>query len=242
MLSAPSKAPVKKSRFSIMRVLLATLLVLFIFMVVGVLRALLRGPIDASRAETTSNLKQLGLALFDFEEEYGTFPSWRIYDEHPEKFPNATRGASSNDLLGMLVAGGFADNEEIFHVYHGSRSRKKTDNVFDTPKTLLEPGECEFGYVTLEDGQALSTTTASSALPLLVAPLMPGSGGADPKFNPKPFNGKAFYLRIDQAVKMAQIDKNGRAIIPGDPEHRTLFQTGPGTIWGDRTPRVHPPK
>jgi hypothetical protein len=71
---------------------------------------------------------------------------------------------------------------------------------------------------------------------------MPGSGGADPKFNPKPFNGKAFYLRIDQAVKMAQIDKNGRAIIPGDPEHRTLFQTGPGTIWGDRTPRVHPPK
>jgi prepilin-type N-terminal cleavage/methylation domain-containing protein len=200
---------------------------------------ILRARKSADRAEATNNLKQLGLALFSFEEQYGTFPSRQIYQDNSNQFKNGTGGDTANDLLGMLLAGGFSDSEEIFFAKGGSRSSKKPDNVFNTPANLLEPGECGFGYVMLQGDMAMSTTSNNSGCALAVAPLKPNSGGSNPEFNDKPYDGKAVYLRIDQAVKQNRIDDSGKVGIPGN---RTLFDTGPDTVWDTDNPDVKAPK
>ena len=158
-------------------------------------------------------------------------------------FPNARDGESANDLLGMILAGGIVESEEIFYARGGSRFRKMPDNVFDTPENLLEPGECGFGYVMLRGGVPMSTLHAEgscAARPVLVVPLRPGSGGADPEFNKKPYGGRAVYLRLDQSVKLTWINDADKVVIPGS--NRTLFETGPATAWGAEVPEVHPPE
>jgi len=200
---------------------------------------ILRARKSADRAEATNNLKQLGLALFSFEEQYGTFPSRQIYQDNSNQFKNGTGGDTANDLLGMLLAGGFSDSEEIFFAKGGSRSSKKPDNVFNTPAKLLEPGECGFGYVMLQGDMAMSTTSNNSGCALAVAPLKPNSGGSNPEFNNRPYDGKAVYLRIDQAVKQNRIDDSGKVGIPGN---RTLFDTGPDSVWDTDNPDVKAPK
>ncbi len=201
--------------------------------------SVLRASKSADRAEAMNNLRQVGLALASFEEDYGTFPSRKIYEDNGCLSKNAWDGDSANDLLGLLLTSGFTDSEEIFFAKNGSPNSKKPDNRFNTPARLLEAGECGFGYVMLQGGRAMSSDTCDGACPLLVAPLMPGSGGADPAFNPEPYEGQAIYLRIDQSVHRTRIDKSGKIPLS---DNRTLFETGAGTVWGDDIPDVRPPE
>jgi len=194
----------------------------------------------SARAVAVQNLRQIGFILLDFETEYGSFPSRQIYRDNADKFKNATGGDSANDLLGLLLAGGIVDNEEIFYAKGGSRFDKKPDNVFDNPEKLLEPGECGFGYVMLEGDVPLSTAMPNGACPVVVAPLMPGSGGADTEFNHRPYDGVAVYLRLDLAVKSGRINEFGKVRLPEN--RHTLFETGPDTVWGDKMPDVRPPE
>jgi hypothetical protein len=73
---------------------------------------------------------------------------------------------------------------------------------------------------------------------LLVTPLQPGSGGADPRFNRKPYGKRVFYLRLDQSLKRATVQPDGTALDAAG----LLFKSGPGTVWGKETPEVHPPE
>jgi len=218
--------------------------VLAVFLIAGLLAGLatpqiLRARKNAERAEAITNAKQLGLALFCFEEQYGTFPSQEIYKANKEKFKNSNGGDTANDLLGMLLSGEFIDSEEPFYAKGGARTDKKPDNVFNDPKKLLEPGECGFGYVMFKGGKAMSSTSVDSSAPVLITPLEPGSGGADPKFNKKIYNGFIVYLRLDLAVKLVKLDATGK--VPA-PNNHTLFETGPGTIWEKNAPDVKAPK
>jgi prepilin-type N-terminal cleavage/methylation domain-containing protein len=194
----------------------------------------------ADLSVATSNLKQIGIGLMEFESRYGSFPSQQIYRNNTNQFKNATGGDTANDLLGLLLAGGIVDSEEIFYAKGGSRSNKKPDNVFNTPGKLLEPGECGFGYVMLQGDVPLSTSMNNSGCPVVVAPLKPGSGGANPEFNDKPYGGMGVYLRIDQAVKTNAIDDTGKINLPG--QNKSLFDTGPDTVWDNDNPDVKPPK
>jgi type II secretory pathway pseudopilin PulG len=189
-------------------------------------------------AQTTVNMKQLSIALMDFEARYGTFPSKKLYKAHKNNFKNSTGGDTANDLLGMLISGGFMDTEEVFYAKGGAKIDKKPDDVFNDPAKLLEPGECGMAYVMLANDEALSSTF-DTATPVLLAPLKPGSGGANPKFNERPYNGTVVYLRLDMAVKPAKLDDAGK--IPAQNNH-TMFETGPGTIWDKKTPDVKAPK
>jgi len=194
----------------------------------------------AAMSVATQNLKQVGLALMDFESRYGSFPSRQIYQNNTNQFKNASGGDTANDMFGLLLAGGIVDSEEIFYAKGGSRVSKKPDNVFNTPGKVLEAGECGFGYVMLQGDVPLSTSMNNSGCPVAVAPLKPGSGGSNPEFNKKPYDGMAVYLRIDQAVKKNPIDDTGKVILPG--QNKTLFDTGPDTVWDTDNPDVKAPK
>jgi prepilin-type N-terminal cleavage/methylation domain-containing protein len=202
--------------------------------------AILRAKKSADLTEATNNLRNLGIFLFAFEDEFGTFPSQQIYTDNQNRFKNASGGTTSNDLLGLLIAGGFTKSEEVFYAKGGASINKRPDNVINTPTKLLQAGECGFGYVMINQSQAMSTSD-SGGRPLLVAPLIKGSGGSNPQFNDNPYNGRGVFLRIDQSVKQNQIHETQRTILL--PGNLHLFQTGRDTVWDDQdNPFVQAPK
>ena len=201
--------------------------------------AILRARRSADRTEATNNLRNLGIFLFEFENEYETFPSQQIYTDNSNRFKNASSGDTSNDLLGLLIAGNFTESEEVFYAKGGARINKKPDNVFNSSSKMLEAGECGFGYVMLTGGEALSTSD-NGGLPLLVAPLKTNERGSNPKFNDSPYNGSSVYLRIDNSVKQNQIAETEKTILL--PGNLHLFQTGADTVWDQDNPFVVAPK
>lgn len=63
----------------------------------------------AERTECLSNVRQIGLALYEFEEEYGTLPSDELAAEE-EKFAGLTGGR----VLDQLEVAGFASDNDRF--------------------------------------------------------------------------------------------------------------------------------
>jgi len=200
--------------------------------------AVLRAKKSADLTYTDNDMRNLGIFVFAFEDEWGTFPSEKILLENPDKFRGLREGRSSNALLSMLIAGGFTNSEEIFASPGFPKWSREPDNVVSPPSRMLERGECGMGYVMLEGGRAMNTSD-NGGRPLLVAPLEPGSGGADPKFARRAYNRRAVYLRIDQSVKQSQIDDEGRVLLPGN---LTLFERGPDTVWEGDIPDVRGPE
>ena len=211
---------------------------------VGILAALaapviLRSRMKAQMTMATSNALQVNALLFQFSQDWGEFPSRKIFEENREQFPGLLESDDANFYLGMLIAGGYTKTEECFYTEGGSATHKRPDNVITPPQRLLEAGECGFGYVLTADGK-VATKSVSGAFPLLVYPLMSGSGGRDPIFNSKPYDGRAFYLNADGSVQMARI-QNGKVVM-NSGGGRFLFETGPGTVWGEAVPDVKAPR
>lgn len=200
--------------------------------------AILRAKKRADQSVTTNNMRNLGVMLHAFEQDWGSYPSGAVLAANPEAFPGVREGESSNALLSMLISGGYIDGEGLFAAPGVSKPRRTPDDVISPPARMLEPGECGMGYVLLQGGRGMSSSDNGSR-PLLVTPLDDGQGGPDPRFADRPFNGKAVYLRIDQAVKQNRIDEDGWVQLP---DGTGLFETGPGTVWGDDSPDVRGPE
>jgi len=192
----------------------------------------------AAATECTSNMKQVGLLLFQFSQDYGSYPSKTLAEENSRIFKNVSTGDSANALLGQLIASKLTKSEEIFYAKGGSPTKKKPDNVINSPAKLLQPGECGFGYVMFTGDEALGPDS-NTGLPVLVAPLESNSGGSSPKLNDEPYGGKAVYLRVDQSVRQDPIDEDtGEILIPGN---LSLFERGEDTVWDDKTADVKAP-
>jgi hypothetical protein len=178
--------------------------------------------------EATNNLRNLVIFLFAYEDEFGAFPS-------PENAPKLAeeRGidfgptTTSNDLLGLLLRGGFTNSEEIFYCRHSRLPNKKPDNVTEPISHILEPGECGFSYV------AGLSTTSPGECPILLGPMIPGTT----RFDSDVFNGRAVLLRVDQSVKQYELDKEGRIILPNGLD---LFDPAQ-PFWAGQTPDLRHP-
>ncbi len=173
-----------------------------------------------------SNAKQIGLALFKFESKYGAYPSDTtaslVTKEYPTHGYNLS-GKSSNALLRQLIASKIVEEEKIFY------ARMKGFVMPDgdiSPRQALKKGEVGFAYI------SGLTTKDNPSLPLLLAPIIPGTT----KFDPKPFNGRAIILRIDQSVSLLRI-RNGHAIMGTEdllsPKH---------PIWNGKVPDIRYPE
>ncbi|MFD0893365.1 hypothetical protein KBB96_18220 [Luteolibacter ambystomatis] len=155
--------------------------------------------------QALSNARQIGLALFDFDADYGRFP-----DSSTIAAVKATTGstwdlkaATSNDLFKQIIVSGITTSEEIF--YAKVPGTRKPDNVISDETKTLALGECGFTYI------AGASSKCAPARPLVVTPLIPGTLKADPK----PFDGKAIVLRADNSAFSYQIAPDGRIIVPG---------------------------
>jgi hypothetical protein len=178
---------------SIALILLSTLVLPVIFKT--------KGPHYVS--EPLSNLRQIGLNLLAFEEEYGRFP-----DASTIPAVQATTGttlalgsSSSNQLFRQLLAT-VGKSEKIYWA-HTPATPRKPDDILGAD--ALAPGECAFAYI------AGLTSAADPVTPILMTPMIPGTW----KFDPKPFKGKAVVYFLDNSAIPLPIDKNGDVILNG---------------------------
>lgn len=174
-----------------------------------------------------SHNKNLGIALFEFETDYGSLPSPSTVSLINTKFPNHGHdlsGNSSNAIFRQIFIAGIIDTEKLF--FAKIPGAKKADNNID-PGHLLEKGEVAFAYIS---GHSQETSPSAS---VLLCPLIPGTT----KFDPEPFEGQAAILHLDQSVSAYKIENDGHVYLDGidilSPNH---------PIWDGKPPTIHYPE
>lgn len=154
--------------------------------------------------EAVSNLRQIGMALFEFQSEYDKMPDFdtiaKVRESTGSSLPMGMK--SSNDFFRQLFAADMTESEQMF--YARISGGHKPDSQISETKTL-EKGECGFTYF------LGAFKDCNPARPTVVVPMIPGTD----RFDPRPFKGKAFVLRADNSVTVLAIDKQGHAIFGG---------------------------
>jgi hypothetical protein len=175
--------------------------------------------------EAMNNARQIGLMLFEFEANYGSFPSGEtrkgVEDTAGAKLPADDK--TSNSMFRQLFAAGVTQSEDLF--FAKIPGVKKGDNDTAAGK-LLAKGENAFAYIT---GMS---TAGNPARPIVVCPLIPGTT----KFDPKPFGGKAIILRVDCSVQLLPIGEDGSVLLEGV---ELLSKDHP--VWGGKAPDIRYP-
>ncbi|MFD2255195.1 type II secretion system protein [Luteolibacter algae] len=187
----------------------------------------------ADQTEATSNARQIGLAMFEFETEYGSFPDAETATEVTENNPDGTVDPTTEDSNGyfrQLFRANITQSEQMFYAKTGLT--KKPDGDINGVEALADR-EVGFGYM-LNTENGLSTA-GNPARVIAMTPL--AEGGEN--FNPDPFDKKAVLLRIDNSVASVNINNDGEALLGGG---KTLTQSGADTIWGTSiTPTIVAP-
>lgn len=193
----------------------------------------------ADQTEATSNARQIGLAMFEFENDYGTYPDKDTLDQLTETFPDSVikgaAGTDSNGYFKQLMQAGLTQSEQMF--YAKAAGTIKPDGDISTDTQALAAGEVGFGYI--KDGQDGMSSAGNPARAIVATPLV--ANGSN--FDGDPFDKKAVILRIDNSVISANIrvgtstDNSGPAIVGGKD-----LMSSANPIWGSRTPKMQAPK
>jgi len=182
---------------------------------------------DANQTEATNNLRQIGLALHEFEKKFGEFPNDDTSTSVVMKYPGTSHGlngSSSNALFRQIFAAEITQSERMF--YAKVSGARKPDEII-APGKLLEKGEVGFAYV------AGLSSEGNPARPIAFAPVIPGTK----RFDPKPFEGNAVFLRVDKSVSSVVIGKDGHCRIGGID---ILSVENP--IWDGKAPDIRYPE
>jgi hypothetical protein len=181
-------------------------------------------PHHNSLTNATSNARQLGLVLFEFEMEYGKYPDAStvaaVRAETGSKLALSDR--TSNDLFAQLLVGRFTSSEKMF--YAEAKSAKKPDDIFDTQQSILAHGECSFAYIS-------GLSAADAGAPIVFGPVIPGTATVDKEI----YDGKVVILRTDNSVTSATVDSTGKIIYNGldllDPRQPFWHGKAPDVKW-----------
>jgi hypothetical protein len=199
---------------------------------VGLLALILCAPLvfrsrkNTGKAEAINNARQIGLALVEFETEFGKFPDAKTITAVQSKSgpPLLLGTKTSNDFFRQLMASDIAQSEAMF--YAKNRSTRKPDGLMHGSHALAK-GECGFTYF------LGASSSDNPGRPLVVAPMIPGTD----RFDPKPFKGKAVILKLDNSVSSLPINKDGHVILNGrnmmDPHHPIWEGHAPVIAWPD---------
>jgi prepilin-type N-terminal cleavage/methylation domain-containing protein len=180
----------------------------------------------ADQTEAVNNARQIGLALFEFESEYGTFPD----DTTATAVKDATdttlvSGALANDRFRQLIRAGIAQSESMF--YAKTAFTTKPDGILDQDTKALSKGEVGFGIL-MDTTKGLSAA-GNPSRPIIAAPFKVAMDGT---FDSDFYDGKAVILKLDNSVTSLPIVKTtGNVKING----KTMTETGADTVWGVTT-------
>jgi prepilin-type N-terminal cleavage/methylation domain-containing protein len=180
----------------------------------------------ADQTEAVNNARQIGLALFEFESEYATFPD----DDTAILVKDATdttlvSGALANDRFRQLIRAGIAQSESMF--YAKTAFTTKPDGILDQDTKALSKGEVGFGIL-MDTTKGLSAA-GNPSRPIIAAPFKVAMDGT---FDSDFYDGKAVILKLDNSVTSLPIVKTtGNVKING----KTMTETGADTVWGVTT-------
>jgi len=178
----------------------------------------------ADLMEAINNAKQIGIALFEFDTDYGAFPSEQtkatVEENAGVTLPEDDK--SSDSLFRQIFAAGITESERIF--YANIPGAKRGDQA--EALKALGKGKNAFTYI------AGLNSAGNIARPIVLCPVIPGTT----KFDPKPFGGKALLLRIDQSVEVYEIEDDGTVLIAGKD---ILSKEHP--LWDGKQPDIRYP-
>jgi prepilin-type N-terminal cleavage/methylation domain-containing protein len=182
----------------------------------------------ADQTEAVSNARQIGLAMFEFETEYGSYPDVNTATTVKDTTgsPLNIAGVNSNDYFRQLIAANFTQSEKIFYA-KVPNARKPDDNILAVE--ALRQGEVGFGY--LLNGVNGFNSAGNPARPLAVTPLL--NNQANGTFDPDPFDAKAIVLRMDNSVTSITINQQNAIRLAGN--NSGLLTNGPDSVWGGTT-------
>lgn len=193
---------------------------------------------SAHKAKAINNLKQIGIALGEFESNYNRFPLTELPPEFLAENPDfqPLDRTDSNYLLGHLIRTNCVDTETIFSFGHSKA--QNPDDDFSTDQKILEAGECQFSYISAAGDVTLTWNRISNETPLAFAAVVPQTA----EFDPTAFRNESIYLRRDSSVTATKLSK-GKHPKPLWKGHKglSILDSGPGTLWENGSPRVHHP-
>lgn len=177
----------------------------------------------ALQAMAVNNARQSGIALLEFESEFGSFPN----EETAAAVKEATgtkadlRGATANDCLFQLIASGIVMTDRIFSL------EPSAEGVALNPQPLMNLQKCVFSYL------SGMSATGNPNRPLLVTPLVSGTG----LFDRKALGGKAVILKVDNTATTVDIEQDGTVIMNG----MDLFDPAQ-SFWEGKVPPIRWPE
>ncbi len=186
----------------------------------------------ADQTEAVSNARQIGLAMLEFETEYGTYPDAATQTDLNTTFTTAAitgDATGSNGYFRQLFQAGLTQSEQMF--YAKIKGAKKPDGDISSNSEALAAGEVGFGYIL--DGTDGMSSAGNPARALIATPFTTTT-----EFDGDPFDKKAVILRIDNSVSSANIavpadadDNSGPAVVGG-----SSLMAAENKVWGSTTP------
>ena len=178
----------------------------------------------ARRTLAIMNAKQIGIALIQFEMDYGAFPNEKTAAQvKTSSGINAeVKAETANDCFFQLIAGKVAENDKIFSLEKAKDSEHPANQ-----KPLEKLEKCSYAYV------SGMTASVNPGRPLVVAPLVKGKT----TFDSQVLGGKAVILRVDCSVVLLPIESDGRVLIDG----KDIFDPAQ-PFWDGKVPPVKWPE
>jgi type II secretory pathway pseudopilin PulG len=182
----------------------------------------------ADAAEAVSNGRQIGIAMFEFQAEYGSYPGTAtiatVNTNNPGHGFTIATVTDANVCFRQLFAAGITQSEAMFYAKI-SGATKPDGDITATGDKAIGTGECGFGYIlNATQGQ---TATGNPSRVIAATPMKTAT-----TFNPDPFDKKAVLLRIDNSVVSVNIDTAGLAKIGG----ADVLSATASKFWGTVTP------
>lgn len=187
-----------------------------------------------------NNARQIGLALFEFEMEYGSFPDETTATKVRQKTGTQMHfgNSSANDYFQQLVAAEIVSSPHMF--YAKTAFSKKPGKPAELGEWKLEPGTVGFGYL-MNGKSGFNNKEGNPGRPLACTPLaLDGKTVSNEQFDVDVYGTKAVILHMDNSVICCPVSPRTRLIARGSG--KTLLETGPDTIWGSKEhPVIVPP-
>ncbi len=206
-------------------------IITLIVVVVGLgMPKVLESTKKGARSQAINNAKEIGILLYGFDQDYGSFPCAdtipKVQSNNPDS--NIPLGkSSSNDFFRQLIVSGNLNRENPF--YAKCWDNPKPDNVMTGAKALGK-GETPFSYIA-----GLSSSKYPPETPIVVFPLVAGKYLFDYKLCKKEYGGTAIVLSLDNTVSFYPVDQSGRVFINGkdifDPSQPFWQGKAPDVKW-----------
>jgi len=192
----------------------------------------------ADQTQAISNAKQIGLAMLEFDTEYGNFPGTSTLAQLTAAGATpalGAAGATSNGYFGQLIQAGITQSEEIFYAKCGG-SIKPDNNIAGA--AALAANEVGFGYVTTAVGNEGISSSGNPARPLVITPLT--DGGAI-TFDMRPFDRNLVALRCDNSAISYKMNAGATPTVGTVTVGGALLFAATNPIWDGVATTIVPP-